>query len=57
MDFIDFLITRRPQRHPLVQLMSESSGPDVERGELHRRLSKISGTMAETVRQGRDERG
>ena len=57
MDFIDFLITRRPQRHPLVQLMGESSGPDVELGELRRRLSKISGTMAETVCEGRDERG
>lgn len=57
MDFIDFLIMRQPKRLPLVQLMSETSGPETELVELRRRLAKISGKMSDTVREIRDERG
>lgn len=52
-----FLITRQPKRLPLVQLMSETSRPEVELAELRRRLAKISGKMSDTVREIRDERG
>jgi hypothetical protein len=57
MDFIDFLAKRKQQQVPLVQLLSTTSGPRVGLEEVQRRLAKIPGTMSETVRELRDERG
>jgi hypothetical protein len=56
-DFIVFLTKRKPQVSPLVQLLSTTSGPRVGLEEVRRRLAKIPGTMSETVRELRDERG
>ena len=56
-DFIDFLAERKPQVSPLVQLLYTTSGPRVGIEEVQRRLAKIPGTMSETVRELRDERG
>ena len=56
-DFIDFLIERKQQQVPLVQWLYTTSEPRVGLEEVQRRLAKIPGTMSETVRELRDERG
>jgi len=56
-DFIDFLAERKQQQPPLMQLLYTTSGPRVGLEEVQRRLSKIPGTMSETVRALHDERG
>jgi hypothetical protein len=56
-DFIDFLAEKRQKVSPLVRLLYITSGPRVGLEEVRKRLAKIPGTMAETVRELRDERG
>lgn len=56
LNFIDFLLIKQPERHPLMQLLADTAGPEIELAALRNRLNKISGTMAAQVRKGRDER-
>lgn len=55
-DFIDFLVQKKSTPLPLLQLMNETSGPELDLYELRRRLASISGTMADTVQELRNER-
>ena len=56
-DFIDFLVQRHPKASPLVQWLQATAESRIGLAEVRRRLAKISGTMSETVRELRDERG
>lgn len=56
-DFIDFLRTRTAADPPLVQHLQAQGANDVDLQDVRRRLANIPGTMSETVRALRDERG
>ena len=55
-DFIDFLSTR-PTGSPLEQHLQAIATPEEDPRAVRKRLAKMSGSMAETVRALRDERG
>lgn len=54
--FIDFMSTKSSVS-PLVQRLQAASAPGVDLQEVRGRLAKIEGSMAETIRTLRDERG
>jgi len=57
LDFIDFLRTRRPAGSPLEQYLRTLETGDIDLQDVRRRLANIPGSMADTVRALRDERG
>jgi len=56
-DFIEFLAERNKPASPLLQLLSQTAGSRVGLEAVRERLTKIQGTMSDTVRELRDERG
>lgn len=56
MDFIDFLGTR-PSGSPLEQHLRAAATSEVDLQDVRRRLANMTGSMSDTVRRLRDERG
>ncbi len=54
--FIDFVNTK-PSGSSMAQQLQAAPAPSADFQEVRRRLAKIKGSMAETVRTLRDERG
>jgi hypothetical protein len=56
MDFVEFL-TSRSVRFPLEQYLCETGNGDIDLEEVRKQLSTIEGSMSDTVRILREERG
>jgi len=56
-DFIEFIREKRKKERDFLGLLKEVPGPRIGLQAVRDRLSKIRGSMSESIREQRDERG